>query len=222
MALGNPYPSCNGRPASRDATPSASGEAELLAGAELLPCGRPLGRSWQQARDPSGPPDPHRSSCPHCREAVEGLTALDGATRALRAKEQPDIHGLANRIINAVRGEVRLGSMLLLDDPGHDLRIAESAAAKVLRRAADTVPGVRAASCRIITSKERTAHAVTITLAVTLDRPLPGRAEAVREAVLERAEHALGLTVTTVNVEINAVLETFPLRDDELSEMSGR
>lgn len=57
------------------------------------------------------------SSCPYCQEAVEGLAALDRATRALRAEEQPDSHSLANRVINAARAEVRLGAMLWLDDP---------------------------------------------------------------------------------------------------------
>ncbi|MFI6149721.1 hypothetical protein [Streptomyces sp. NPDC051109] len=194
-------------------------EAELLAGMELLPCGRPLGQAWQQARDAVGAPDPHRSRCPHCREAMEGLAALDQATRALRAEEQPDSHGLAARVIAAVRSEVRLGAMLLLDDPDHDLRIAESAAAKVLRRAADTVPGVRAASCRMAAARGGSAvHVVAITVAATLDQPLRGRAEAVRRAVLHAAEHVLGLVVTTVDVEVSGVLEPFRV---PLHERSG-
>ncbi|MEV7441831.1 hypothetical protein AB0O22_11845 [Streptomyces sp. NPDC091204] len=202
---------------------SLRSDAELLAGAELLPCGRPLGRAWQQARDEAGAPDLHRSSCPHCREAIEGLTALDRATRALRAEEHPDDHSLANRVIDAVRSEVRLGAMLLLDDPGHDLRIAESAAAKVLRRAADTVPGVRAASCRIAPETGRhVVHVVAMTVAATLDQPLRGRAEAARRAVLHAAEHVLGLAVTSVDVEVNAVLEPSRVPGDERSEPSER
>ncbi|MGW6843530.1 hypothetical protein [Streptomyces sp. NPDC054958] len=208
MALDDPDPTSGDQPetvrAARAEAPLRP-DAELLAGAELLPCGRSLGRAWEQARDTAGAADPHSSHCPHCRDAIEGLTALDRATRALRAEVPSDGHGLTNRIINAVRAEVRLGAMLPLDDPDHDLRISESAAAKVLRRAADTVPGVRAASCRITPAKG--SHAVAITLAATLDQPLPGRAERVRQAVLDAAEHVLGIAVTTVDVEINAVLE---------------
>ncbi|MGW4688096.1 hypothetical protein ACWEPM_24835 [Streptomyces sp. NPDC004244] len=227
MALDDPHPTSDGDTPGRGATARAGAplptEAELLAGAELLPCGHPLGRAWQEARTVGGTSDPPSSSCPHCREAVEGLTALDRATRALRAEERPDGDSLATRVINAVRTEVRLGSMLLLDDPDHDLRIAESAAAKVLRRAADTVPGVRAASCRIAASEGGpAAHVVTITVAATLDRPLRGRAEAIREAVLHSAEHALGLAVTAVDVEINAVLDPSPLPSGGLSEPRGR
>ncbi|MFB7175744.1 hypothetical protein ACFCYM_33735 [Streptomyces sp. NPDC056254] len=214
MALDEPHSSSGEESTTSDAVPAGAPlptEAELLVDAELLPCGRPLGRAWQQARDAGGAPDPHSSHCPHCRGAIEGLTALDRATRALRAEEQPDGHHLTTRIINAVRTEVRLGPMLFLVDSGRDLRIAESAAAKVLRRAADTVPGIRAASCRITASDSSGAtHVVTITVAATPDRPLRGRAEALRVAVLNSAEHVLGLTVTAVNVEINAVLHLSP------------
>ncbi|MFI1446080.1 hypothetical protein [Streptomyces virginiae] len=226
MALDDPHPTSGDEPAGVSAVRAEAplhSDAELLAGAELLPCGRPLGRAWQQARSAAGTSDPHSSRCPHCREAIEGLTALDRATRALRAEEQPDGHSLATRVINAVRSEVRLGTMLLLDDPDHDLRIAESAAAKVLRRAADTVPGVRAASCRMTAATDgHVVHVVVITVAATLDQPLRWRAEAVRQAVLHAAKHVLGLAVTTVDVEVNAVLEPSWVPGDERSELSER
>ncbi|MFE5520941.1 hypothetical protein ACFQ9Q_24920 [Streptomyces virginiae] len=183
------------------------GDIELLAGAELLPCGRPLGRAWDQAHAPAGTADSHSVRCPCCREAVEGLTALDEATRALRTAEYPDSRSLANRVINAVRAEVRLGALLMLNDPGQDLRIAESAASKVLRRAADRVPGVRAASCRLSPSGAGLAHLVTITIAAELDKPLREQADAVRQAVLHAAEHVLGLAVTTVDVDVSSVLD---------------
>ncbi|MFG2715494.1 hypothetical protein ACGFX2_33835 [Streptomyces goshikiensis] len=226
MALDDPQPTSGDEPAGVSAAraeASLHSDAELLAGAELLPCGRPLGRAWEQARGATGASDPHSSRCPHCREAIEGLTALDRATRALRAEEQPDGHSLATRVINAVRSEVRLGAMLLLDDLDHDLRIAESAAAKVLRRAADTVPGVRAASCRVTAAKGGHAiHVVAITVAATLDQPLRWRAEAVRHAVLHAAEHVLGLAVTAVDVEVNAVLVASRVHGDERAELSER
>ncbi|MFE5720195.1 Asp23/Gls24 family envelope stress response protein [Streptomyces erythrochromogenes] len=205
------------------AAPPPHGDTELLAGAEPLPCGRPLGRAWEQARAPFGTSDAHTVQCPYCREAVEGLTALDRATHALRIAGYPDGHSLASRVINAVRAEVRLGALLLLNDPSHDLRIAESAAAKVLRRAADTVPGTRAASCRLSPSKGgHVAHIVAITVAAKLDRPLREQAEAIRQAVLHAAEHVLGLAVTAVDVDVNAVLEPSPVPGAEGSHGSVR
>ncbi|MFF3728117.1 hypothetical protein ACFYYM_37800 [Streptomyces erythrochromogenes] len=205
------------------ATTPPHSDTELLAGAELLPCGRPLGRAWEQARAAFGTADAHILRCPCCREAIEGLAALDRATRALRTAEYPDGHSLASRVINAVRAEVRLGALLMLNDPGHDLRIAESAATKVLRRAADTVPGTRAASCRLSPSKGgQVAHIVAITVAAKLDRPLREQAEAVRQAVLHAAEHVLGLAVTTVDVDVNAVLEPSQVPGAERSETSVR
>ncbi|MEU3726058.1 hypothetical protein [Streptomyces sp. NPDC031705] len=211
MALDDPHPlsrrargAVDAR-AAKAAPPRSPGDP---ARAEPLPCGRPLGRAWQQARDPLGALDPHTARCPYCREAVEGLAALDRATRALRAEERPPAPGLADRVIEAVRTEVRLGAVLLLDDPGRGLRIAESAAAKALRRAADTVPGARAASCRLTPLREdRAAHLVTLTLAVAVDQPLRERAERVRQAVLQAADHVLGLAVAAVDLEIDAVLD---------------
>ncbi|MFJ8659706.1 hypothetical protein [Streptomyces sp. NPDC093795] len=191
----------------------------MLPGAEFLPCGRHLGRAWEQARTPADTTDPHTRHCPSCREAIERLTALDRATRALRAEERPDSHSLANRIISALRAEVRLGTLLRPAGPDHDLRITESA--KVLRRAADTVPGARTASCRLTPSNgNRAAHAVAISIAAKLDKPLRERAEAVRRAVLHAAEHVLGLAVTTVDVEVNAVLEPSRVPSGERAELS--
>ncbi|MEV8533188.1 hypothetical protein [Streptomyces sp. NPDC051211] len=225
MALDDPHPGPGSTPPADSADQAGTPllpEAELLAGDELLPCGRPLSHAWEQARDTAATPDPHIASCPYCRQAVEGLAALDEATRALRAKERPSGHSLADRVINAVRAEVRLGAMLPLDDPALDLRIAENAAAKVLRKAADTVPGARAASCRLTPAGSGTAVHVAMTLAATLDQPLPDRAAQVRQAVLHAADHALGLAVTDVDLEIDTVLDPFDAPLGGLSERSGQ
>ncbi|MEU9418107.1 hypothetical protein [Streptomyces sp. NPDC048272] len=218
MALDDPHPT-----SATKADPPPRPDAERLAGSELLPCGRLLKRAWDQARDPACAADLHTSHCPYCREAIEGLMSLERATRALRGEEQPDGHSLATKVINAVRAEARLGAMLLLNDAGHDLRIAETAAAKVLRRAADAVPGTHAASCRLIPAQGVHAHHVAaITVSTTLDQPLRERAEAVRQAVLHAAQHVLGIAVTAVDVEVTAVLERSRRPRLEPFEPSGR
>lgn len=173
---------------------------------------------WEQARDGFAS-DPHTADCPYCRQAVDGLAALERATRALRAQERPTGQTLADRVMRAVRDEVRLGRMLPLDDPAQDLRIAETAAANVLRRAADSVPGARAVSCRLALGEDCTTVHVTMTLAAALDQPLPDRAALVREAVLHAADRTLGLAVTNVDLEVVAVLE--PPRPADSGSPSG-
>ncbi|MEU7551132.1 hypothetical protein AB0B01_02025 [Streptomyces sp. NPDC044571] len=226
MALDDPHPHSGEDPTAartRRADGTLLPESELLAGGELLPCGRPLLDAWQQARSPGATAlDAHTGGCPYCRQAVEGLRALDRATESLRAEEQPDVHSLADRVINAVRAEVRLGASLPLDDPDHDLRIAENAAAKVLRRAADTVPGARAASCHLSPTPDDTAVHVVMTLATTLDRPLRERAAHVRQAVLHAAHHELGLAVTGVDLEITSLLEPLHAPWDDVPAASRR
>ncbi|MFD3325548.1 hypothetical protein [Streptomyces sp. NPDC058701] len=214
MALEVPRPDCEDQSDGVYATTGAAplrGRSAVLAGAEFLPCGRTLGRAWEQARASADTTDPHTSRCPSCREAILDLTALDRATRALRARGRPDSRNLADRVIDAVRAEVRLDTLLQRTGPDHDPRGLDSTASHILRRAADTVPGARTASCRLTPANgNRAVHAIAVTVAAKLDKPLRERAEAVRQAVLHTAEHVLGLVVTTVDVEVNAVLEPSP------------
>ncbi|MEU6012363.1 Asp23/Gls24 family envelope stress response protein, partial [Streptomyces sp. NPDC047453] len=84
------------------------------------------------------------------------------------------------------------------------------AAAKVLRQAADTVPGARAASCRLVPAGEGTGVQVIMTLAAALDRPLPEKVDQVRRSVLTAAGTALGIAVTSVDIAVIDTLETCP------------
>ncbi|KOV58073.1 hypothetical protein [Streptomyces sp. MMG1121] len=179
-------------------------------GDEVLPCGRLLSRVWEQARDTPPATDPHIVSCAHCREAVEELAPVNTAARALRAEGTAGLHALAHRVMTVVRAELRPGRPLPLADPDTDLRIAEHTAAKVLRQAADTVPGARAASCRLAPEGEGTDVRVTMTLAAALDRPLPDRVRQVRRSVLHSAGQDLGLAVTAVDITVIDVLEPEP------------
>jgi uncharacterized alkaline shock family protein YloU len=210
MALDDPHAQSSGSPGN-DGPPDDPGirDPASLAGDQVLPCGRLLSQAWEQAQDATPAADPHTMSCPHCREAVEGLAALNAATRALRAKDPPGLQALAGRVMNIVRAEVRLGRLLPLADTVLDLRIAESAAAKVLRQAADRVPGARAATCRLVPAGEGTGVQVTMTLAAALDRPLPDTVTQVRRSIIHAAEQALGLAVTTADIMVVDVLEPF-------------
>ncbi|MEU3825838.1 hypothetical protein [Streptomyces sp. SID486] len=192
-----------------------------FAGDEVLSCGRLLSGVWEQTRDAASAVEPHTLSCPYCREAAEGLAAVNEATRALRAEGAPGLHALADRVMNIVRAEVRLGRLLPLADPDRKLRIAESVAAKVLRRAADTVPGARAAACRLVRVGEGTEVRVTMTLAAALDRPLRDRVRQVRRSVLRSAGTDLGLAVTAVDIAVVDVLEPMPLLRPGLPAAGG-
>jgi hypothetical protein len=204
MAVDDPAsPSGRGTPAGSH----HGSEAVRLVADERLPCGRLVSAVWQQVRARTDQADRHTSGCPFCRQAAEGLAALDSTTRTLRA-QHPSARTVADRVVRAVRAEARLGAMLPLDDPGHDLRIAETTAAKILRRAADGVPGVRAASCRLVPDGGgRTTVAVAMTLAATVDRPLPPRAVEVRTTVAHAARRSLGLAVSAIDLAIVSVLE---------------
>lgn len=76
-----------------------------------------------------------------------------------------------------------------------------SMAAKVLWRAADAVPGARAAACRFAPQGEGTGVRATMTLAATADRPLPETVHAVRRSVL----HVAGSGSPLVAVDITVV-----------------
>ncbi|MGW2170722.1 hypothetical protein ACWEDZ_35475 [Streptomyces sp. NPDC005047] len=175
---------------------------------ERLPCDRLLSDVWERARTGHGQGDAHTDACVYCRDAVDGLTALDRATDALRTRG-PSARALVERIVAAVRAELRLGRLLPLDDPTGELRIAEATAAGVLRRAAGRVPGVLAAGCRLAPGPAGSEHRVTVamTLSLTLDQPLPGRTEEVRRAVADAAAHELGLAVDAIDLRVSAEWE---------------
>ncbi|MFJ4851551.1 MULTISPECIES: Asp23/Gls24 family envelope stress response protein [unclassified Streptomyces] len=177
-------------------------EVRRFTGDELLTCGRTLSHAWEQARDATPAADNHLSTCPYCREATEGLAALNTATTALREQEPPSSQQLISRVMDIIRNEVRLGPMVPLDDVTRSLQIAEHTAAAVLRRAADSIPGVTTASCRIIPADQSAGVSVSITLAAVLGRPLQETAALVRHAVNAAADHALGLRVTAVDVTV--------------------
>ena len=155
-------------------------------------------RDWLSLTEVSGP----FLSLPVLRSTWPTLDALDRATKALREQEQPSTQNLIVRVMDIVRDEVRLGPMLPLNDPTRSLQIAEHAAATVLRRAADAVPGVTAASCRLTRADRGTGVRVSMTLAAGLERSLPEMAELVRRSVVDAADRSLGLVVTAVDVRV--------------------
>ncbi|MFJ4905246.1 Asp23/Gls24 family envelope stress response protein [Streptomyces sp. NPDC093249] len=198
---------------------------------ERLACGRRLADVWalaehraseHRASEPhaSGPrvsdpllpdprePDPHPSACDACRRAAEDLERLGSAVRGLR--DEPDLPvgdtaSLTRRIMEVVRLELRPGRPLPLGRAAEDLWIMEAVAARALRAAAETVPGVRAGSCRFHGAAADAAPTVRMEVHAPADRHLPTVAETIRLAVRRAADRALGMPVGAVDIVISDI-----------------
>ncbi|MFJ9005083.1 Asp23/Gls24 family envelope stress response protein [Streptomyces canus] len=178
---------------------------------EVLPCGRLLSTAWEDWEQ--RPDDAHLRSCPYCRDAVRELDRLESAVRDLRTEAVDgslyDAEPLTRRIMDVVRMELRPGRPLPLGEPAEDLWIMEAVAARTLRAAAETVPGVRAGSCRLLDAgTDDVVDGVGEGVGVRLDihapagAPLPELAAQVRERVWEAADRELGLVVATVDIRV--------------------
>ncbi|MDN3026023.1 Asp23/Gls24 family envelope stress response protein [Streptomyces sp. S.PB5] len=194
-------------------TPDGAG-GEGVPGDDRLPCGRELADVWRQWEE--GPVDPHTRACPHCSAALHELDALEDVVRQARADEpaQDDGGALVERVMDVVRLELRPGRTLPLGTPAEDDWIVEAAAAKVFRAAADSLPGVRASSCRVAPqdpavtgSRARGPVTVRIEVAVAMTVNLRQVAEQVRERVLAAADDQLGMAVGSVDVTVTDVLD---------------
>ncbi|MFI6339622.1 Asp23/Gls24 family envelope stress response protein [Streptomyces sp. NPDC050535] len=188
---------------------------------EQLPCGRLLSQVWEAWEQQAG--DPHLTACPHCREAVAGLDQLESAVRNLRDdpadSAEYDATSVTRRVMDVVRLELRPGRPLPLGEPAEDLWIMEAVAARTLRAAAETVPGVRAGSCRLVSpsaslSPSASDDALTGPVEVRLDihapadASLPDLAEQVRGRVRGAADTELGMDVTAVDIRITDLVDT--------------
>ncbi|MFF9364903.1 Asp23/Gls24 family envelope stress response protein [Streptomyces griseoluteus] len=173
---------------------------------ERLACGRLLSGvwdGWEQAD-----PDPHRATCPYCKDAVRELTLLESTVRELREETTPgetgyDPSALTRRVMDVVRMELRPGRPVPLGDDDEDLWVMEAVAARTLRAAAEAVTGVRAGSCRI-TPPDTGRGEVTVRLEVQapLGVPLEEAAEEVRRRVTGAARLRLGLRLAAVDIRI--------------------
>ncbi|MFE6165472.1 hypothetical protein ACFQ7F_41955 [Streptomyces sp. NPDC056486] len=186
---------------------------------ELLPCGRELSHVWE--RWEAGVPDPHAESCPHCTQAVNALRHLEGIVTEARdtAPREPDTSALTGRVMDVVRLELRPGRTLPLGDEDEDAWIVEAAAARTVRAAAESLPGVRAGSCRIDPLEDDPASPVPagrlargpvrirVDVQVALTWNLPEVADRVRSQVLAAADGDLGMRIAVVDVTITDVID---------------
>ncbi|RSS82065.1 Asp23/Gls24 family envelope stress response protein [Streptomyces sp. WAC02707] len=156
-------------------------------------------------------------SCVHCRRAVEDLERLESAVRGLRDETEHsavDAASLTRRVMDVVRLELRPGRPLPLGAATENLWITEAVAARALRAAAETVPGVRAGSCRFRDGPEGTGVEVRIEVHAPVDRHLPDTARQIRRAVHEAADRELGMPVTLVDVVVADVVTPADTQED--------
>ena len=201
-----------------DRTDQPNTTAAAPADDELLPCGRLLSRTWEDWE--RGADDPHLRTCPHCRQAVRGLDDLESVVRGLQAETDTtasayDTEPLTRRIMDVVRLELRPGRPLPLGEPAEDLWIMEAVAARALRAAAESVPGVRAGSCRLRDGAEPGTVEVRLDIHAPADAPLPDLAAQVRERVWEAADRELGMGVTAVDIRVTDLVSTSLPDDDD-------
>lgn len=140
---------------------------------ELLPCGLMLSRTgdaWENRTD-----DPHLQ--PARTAAGRWADSTGWSPRCTACARRPqeaadssahDVEPLTRRVMDVVRMELRPGRPLCLGDPAEDLWIMEAVAARAVRAAAETVSGVRAASCRPLPPTTPSGSAWTSTPRPTL------------------------------------------------------
>ncbi|MFG2497154.1 Asp23/Gls24 family envelope stress response protein [Streptomyces sp. NPDC048441] len=179
---------------------------------ELLACGRELSQVWE--RWEAGERDAHADGCPHCADALTALRSLGEVVAEARRSEppeqDPDSAGLTSRIMDVVRLELRPGRTLPLGEAEDDVWIVEAAAARAFRAAAETVPGVRAGSCKVETDPPGTPRGparVRIEVQVPLSWDLPEAAELVRRKVRDAADAELGMRVVSIDVRIADIID---------------
>lgn len=174
---------------------------------ELLPCGRLLSQTWDSWEQQI--PDPHLRSCPHCRQAVGELDRLEAAVQGLRqdttADGVDDVEPLTRRVMDVVRLELRPGRPLPLGEPAEDLWIMEAVAARAVRAAAETVPGVRAGSCRLLSAGAEDSVGIRLDIHAPAGVPLPDVAARVRERVWEAVDRDLGMVIAVVDIRVTDV-----------------
>ncbi|MER7956956.1 Asp23/Gls24 family envelope stress response protein [Streptomyces sp. NPDC096030] len=170
---------------------------------DRLPCGRHLADVWTSAERRED--DPHPASCGSCRRAVEDLERLESVVRGLRDESErtvPDTASLTRRVMDVVRLELRPGRPLPLGAVSENLWIMESVAARALRGAAESVPGVRAGSCRFHSPSPDAPPVVRVEVHAPAGQHLPAVAESISRAVHGTADRSLGMPVAVVDIVI--------------------
>ncbi|MEU2069634.1 hypothetical protein [Streptomyces anulatus] len=185
---------------------------------ERLGCGRRLSDVWEAWDTGQSAEEPHLADCPFCSAALADLTGLGDAVRRTCEQEPgtPNTTAITARVMDLVRLELRPGRPLPLGEPGEDHWMVESAVARILRAAVDSLPGVRAGSCRItpLDPVDPTGELhIRVEVAARLGLPMRDLADAVRARVAEVADQDIGIRLATTDVVVIDILDTVDTLD---------
>lgn len=166
-----------------------------------LPCGHDAAQVWEQDEL-----DAHQAGCPHCLAAFEDANGLRAAVARLAAQPLPPPPGVVDRVMDAVRAELRPLDPLALPSPLGPAALGRPAAATVLRRVVDGMAGLRARSCRIEQLEPDpdgvAPLVVSMTVLARFGLDLVEVTARVRQMVIAAGEQALGVPVVRVDIEV--------------------
>lgn len=183
--------------------------------AEPLACGRDAAAVWDHAEE--GTLDEHERSCPHCAAAIADQRRLDGLVHRMAAQPLEPPPSVLDRVMGAVRAELRPHDVLTLPSPHGPARLSRAAAAAVLRHVVDGMAGMRARSCRIEQDDaegggDGAPARITLTVVARFGVDLASVTARARQMVLAAGEQALGVPVERVDIEVVDVFDEEPPR----------
>lgn len=159
------------------------------------------------------PVDPSIEGSAACRLAMAGMQRLRelsvGALERRADAERDRESGWVDRLLDAIRAEVRPGRDVPVAHPDPRLRLAltEAAVRGLVRRAGDTMGGVVMGRCVLEGDLEQPGATVRIdvTAGLAYGEPAEPTAERLRRAVAEIVERHTGLVVEAVDVRFDDV-----------------
>lgn len=176
-------------------------------GRALLACGRDAADAWDRAES-GAVPDEHERACVLCTSVFADARRLDAVVHRMAAQQVEPPPSVMDRLMAAVRSDLRPHEVLVLDSPHGPARIGKPAAASVLRHVVDQMGGVRARSCRIEQGTDAREVDVTMTVSALFGVDLATVTTRVRQMVLAAGEQALGVPIRRVDIEVVDVFET--------------
>jgi hypothetical protein len=159
------------------------------------------------------PVDPSIEGSAACRLAMAGMQRLRelsvGALERRADSERDRESGWVDRLLDAIRAEVRPGRDVPVAHPDPRLRLAltEAAVRGLVRRAGDTMGGVVMGRCVLEGDLEQPGATVRIdvTAGLAYGEPAEPTADRLRRTVTETVERHTGLVVEAVDVRFDDV-----------------